>query len=118
MQVEDSTTLPGLRSPSTTVVALLDDLGVVLLVDLVHLAVGGGVDQVEQGRKRLAQADTAAAAVANVEDALQLGEGLALVAVVGASPVDRMPGRRLEVAFAQRHRFSINEQGPRGPLSW
>jgi hypothetical protein len=99
-------------------VALLDDLGVVLLVDLVHLAVGGGVDQLEQGRERLAEADAAAAAVADVEDALHLGEGLALVAIVGASPVDRMPGRRLEIAFAQRHRLSINEQGPRGPLSW
>jgi hypothetical protein len=58
------------------------------------------------------------AAVADVEHPLHLGEGLALVAEVGASPVDRMPGRRLEIAFAQRHRLSINEQGPRGPLSW
>src|SRR6185369_7783005 len=85
-------------------------LRVVLLVDLVHLAVGGGVDEVEQGRERLAEADAAAAAVADVEHPLHLGEGLALVAIVVAPPVDRMPGRRLEIALAQRHRLSINEQ--------
>ena len=77
-----------------------------------------GFDEIEEGRERLAQAHATAAAMADVEHPLHLDEGLALVAVVGASPVDRMPGRRLEIAFAQRHRPSINEQGPRGPLSW
>jgi heptaprenylglyceryl phosphate synthase len=42
----------------------------------VHLAVGGGVDQVEQVREALAQADAAAAAVADVEHALHLGLAL------------------------------------------
>ncbi len=84
-------------------IALVDDLRVVLLVDAVHLAVGGRVDEVEQRRERLAQAHATPAAVADVEHALHLGERARLVAVLGALPVDRVPGRRLEVAFAQRH---------------
>jgi hypothetical protein len=66
----------------------------------VHLAVGGGIDQVEQLGEALAQAHAAAAAVADVEHALHLGQRLAFVVVVGALPVDGVSGGGFEVAFA------------------
>ena len=81
-------------------VALVDHLPVVVLLDAVHLAVVGGIDQVEQVREALAQAHAAAAAVADVEHPLHLLEGRGLVVEVGAFPVDRVPGRGFEVAFA------------------
>ncbi len=81
-------------------VALVDHAPVVGLLDAVHFTVGGGVDQVEQVGETLAQADAAAAAVADVEHALHLGEGLPFVVEVGVLPVDRVPGGGFEVAFA------------------
>ncbi len=51
---------------------MVDDLPEDLLVDRVHFAVGGGIHGIEECRKRVAQAEAAAAAVADIEHALQL----------------------------------------------
>src|SRR5260221_8540449 len=83
-------------------VALVDDLPVVLLrhaVDLHRLRV---VDEVEQRWKGGAQADAAAAAVADVEDAPELGLRLEPVPELGRLPGQRVPGRRLERAFSHQ----------------
>ena len=81
-------------------VALVDHLPVVGLRHAVHLHRLALVDEVEQRRERVAQADAAAAAVADVEDALGLLEERRLVVVLGAAPVDRVARRGLQVAFA------------------
>src|SRR6185437_694860 len=67
------------------------------VVDLHRLRL---VDQVEQGRKRVAQADAAAAAVADVEHPLHFGVQCLLIHEFRIEPVQRVPGRRLQVAFA------------------
>ena len=71
-------------------VAVVDHFPVILLVDPVHLHCRRLVDQVEQRRKRVAQADATAAAVAEVEDPLHLLEQGLLVVEVGVFPVQRM----------------------------
>ena len=81
-------------------IALVDDLAEVGLGDAVDLARLALVDQVEQRRKRIAQADAAPASVADVEDALQLRVGRRLVVELRIAPVDRMAGRCFEAAFA------------------
>src|SRR5204863_3696652 len=88
------------------------------------------IDQVEQGRERLAQAHAAPATVADVEDALHLLLARGLVVELGGLPRNRMPGRCFEVAFAYRHAglprclfgicircFDRNEQGAEAPCS-
>jgi hypothetical protein len=83
-------------------VAVLDDLPVVLLLDAVHFQGRRFVDQVEQRREGLAQADAATAAVADVEDALHLVVERSLVVEGRVVPVEGVAGRRFEVAFAGR----------------
>src|SRR5437868_10796314 len=81
-------------------IALVDDLPVVRLryaVDLHRLRV---VDEVEQRGKGGAQADAAAAAVADVEDALELSLRLELIPELGRLPAERVARRRLERAFS------------------
>jgi hypothetical protein len=80
-------------------VALVHHLGVVGLGHAVHFTVGRGVHQIEEIGKALAQAHAAAAAVADVEDPLHLGQGLALVVEIRVLPVDGMAGRCFEIAF-------------------
>jgi hypothetical protein len=101
-------------------VALVDDLPVRFLGDAVHLAVLGLVDEVEQVREALAQADAAAAAVADVEDTLHLLHRRGLVVELGVLPVQRVPGRGFEVAFAHGGSVRVrrNEnKGQRAPCS-
>ena len=86
-----------------TLFDLVDDLPVVGLGHAVDLARLAGVDQVEQVREALAQADAAPATVADLEDALHFAEALFFVVEVGALPVDRMARRRFEVAFSGGH---------------
>ncbi len=81
-------------------VALLDDAAIVGLVHTVHFQRFRLVDQIEQGREGVAQTDTAAASVADIEDTLQFGIQRGLVVEVGIGPSQRMAGRRLQVAFA------------------
>jgi len=85
-------------------IALVDDLAEVRLVDAVDFAGLALVDQVEQRGERIAEAHAAAAAVADVEDPLELFFGRRCVVVIRILPVDRMPDRSFEAAFALGHR--------------
>src|SRR5262249_43932071 len=87
-------------------IALVDDLGEVALRDLLHLAAFRGVYEIEQRGKSVAQVDAAAAAVADVEDALELAVERGFVVVVRVAPVDRMARRRFETTFAGGHGLS------------
>ena len=81
-------------------IALVDDFFVIGLGDAIDLAGLAFVDQVEKRRKRVAQAHAATASVTDVEDPFEfLVDGLAIV-VPGVVPVDGVPCRRLETAFA------------------
>jgi hypothetical protein len=73
-------------------VALVDDLRVIRLLHAVDLHGGRLVHQVEQGREGGAQAYAAPAAMADVEDALELLLGLGRIPELGAFPVERMAG--------------------------
>jgi hypothetical protein len=96
-------------------VAVVDHAPVGRLLDAMNLAVVGGVDQIEQSRERLAQADATAAAMADVEHALEFLETRCFVVERVALPVQRMARGRLQIAFAVRHCSlmveSMNEQG-------
>lgn len=81
-------------------VAVLDDLPVVFLLDAVDFHRFRVIDKVEQRGEGLAEADAAAAAVADVEDALHLVVERRFVVKGGVLPVERMAGGRLEIAFA------------------
>jgi hypothetical protein len=74
-------------------VAMVHDLPVVLLGNTVHLHGVGLIHKVEQGRKGVAEADTASAAMTDVVDAFQFTEKLILVIERCIFPVQRMPGR-------------------------
>ena len=84
-------------------IALVDNIPVSLFLDAVYLTILGRIDQVEQGGKALAQADTAPASVADVEHPLHLGETSVLIVELRVLPVQRMAGGRFEVAFAGTH---------------
>ena len=85
-------------------ITLVDHAPVGFFLDAVHFTVVSGVHLIEERREALAQAHTAAAAVADVEHTFQLGQRLALVVErksgffqsmgcrVGAS---RLPSRRV-----------------------
>ena len=81
-------------------VALVDHLGVVGLGHAVDFHRARFVDQVEQGGEGVAQADAAAAAMADVEDALELAFERCGIPEAGRAPVQRMAGRRVEAALA------------------
>ena len=81
-------------------VTVVHDLAVVRLVDAVDLHGFGFVDQIEQGRKGVTQAEAAPAAVADVEHAFELGIERLLVVELGVAPVDGVPLRRLQAALA------------------
>ena len=80
--------------------ALFDDLAVVVPVDAVHLHRVRLVDEIEQGRKRLAEVHAAAAAVADVEYPGEFGIHGVAVVEVGALPVDGLEPRRFETTFS------------------
>jgi hypothetical protein len=84
-------------------IALVNDAPEILLGDAVHFAIGGGIDQIEQRRERVAQAHAAPAAVADVEDAFHLLLARCLVVEVWVLPVDRVARGCLQVAFAGAH---------------
>ena len=81
-------------------VALLDDLSVIGAADPVHLHRLALVDEIEKGREGVAEAHAAPAAVADVEDPLQLRKEGLLVVERGVAPVDRMASGRFEAALA------------------
>ena len=78
---------------------MLDHLHVVGLVDAIDLHGLGFVDQVEQSRKGIAQADATTATVADVIDPFEFGVKLVVIPVVGVLPIDGMTRGRLEAAF-------------------
>ena len=75
-------------------------LPVVLLVHAVELAGLRLVDQIEQGGKRVAQIEAAAAAVADVEDPLELLVERGVVIELRVLPAQRVTRGRLETALA------------------
>src|SRR5688572_13923387 len=84
-------------------VAVLDDLPVRLLRHVVDFAARCRIDGIEQCREGVAEAEAAAATVANVEDARKLFVERGLVGELRRAPVDRVTRRRLEAAFAARY---------------
>ncbi len=80
-------------------ITVIYDFPVDLLVDPIDLARGGRVDGIKQCRKGVAQAEATTAAVADVEDALELFLECGLVVEIGITPVERMSGGGLETAF-------------------
>ena len=88
-----------------TEIALVDDLRVVGLRDAVDFHRRGLVDEIEQRRECVAQADAAPAAVADVEDAVQFLVDRVLVVELGIFPVERVARRGVETAFAERRWF-------------
>jgi hypothetical protein len=66
----------------------------------VELHALGFVDRVEERGKRVAEAETAAAAVADVEYALQLRRHCGIVVKCVVPPVERVPRGSLQAALA------------------
>ncbi len=81
-------------------VTVVDDLPVDLLVDAVQLQGGRLVDGIKQGGEGVAQAEAAAAAVADVENPLQLLVERGLVVEFGVTPIERMARGGFEAPFA------------------
>ena len=79
--------------------ALVHHFPVVFFVHAIDFTGLAFVDQVKQRGERAAQTHAAAAAVANVKNALHFMEHFVFVVVVGVFPVDRVARRRLQVAF-------------------
>jgi hypothetical protein len=80
-------------------VALVHHFPIILFVHPIDFQGAALVDQVKQGRKRVAQAHTTAATVADVKDALQLIQALVFVVEVRVLPVQSVPCGGFEVAF-------------------
>ena len=81
-------------------IALIDHLRVVGLVDAVDFEGRRFVDQIEQRRKRIAQAHATTATVADFEHALEFRVKRVFRVELGTLPVDRAALRRLEISFA------------------
>ena len=77
----------------------IDDRLEVFAIDGIQFAIGGGVDEVEKARKRIAEIEAAAAAVTNIEDPPQFGVELGFVIKIRILPVQRMPGRGFKTTF-------------------
>src|SRR5690606_3738352 len=81
-------------------VAVVDDLPVRLARYRIDLARVGLVDRVEQRRERVAQAEAAPAAMADIEDPLHLGIERLVVGELRRAPCERIAHRRVQAAFA------------------
>jgi hypothetical protein len=79
-----------------TEVTVIDDVPVHLLVDGIEFARGCFVDRIEQGGETIAERETTATAVTDIEYALEFFLEGGLVVERGISPVERMTDRRLE----------------------
>ena len=80
---------------------MVDDVpvhGLGYRVDLTRVRL---VDRVEQRRESVAQVEAPAAAVANVENTLELSEQRLFVVKVIAAPIDGMTRRSLEAPLAR-----------------
>ena len=81
-------------------ITVVDDLGEVLPVDAVELSGLGLVDEVEQRRKGVAEVEAAAAAVADVEDPLELLLEGGRFVEFRVLPTEGMARGRFETALA------------------
>jgi hypothetical protein len=81
---------------------LIDHLSVCALLDPVDFAALRRIDQIEQRRKSIAQIETAAASVANLEDPLEFRIERLQVIKLRIPPVERMARWRLETTLAAR----------------
>src|SRR5690606_1661825 len=95
-------------------VALVDDLPVVLAGDAIDLHRLALVHEIEQGRERVAEADAAAAAVADVEHPLHFVQARVLVVERRFAPGDGMAGGGFERTFPGAHRLVSSCLGPAG----
>ena len=84
-------------------VALIDDFAEVFFRDTVELAGLALVDQIKQSREGVAEDDATSAAMADIEDALLFLERRLFAVVIRILPIDRMPDRRFQAAFARCH---------------
>src|SRR5579859_8243842 len=81
-------------------VTVVDDVPVNLLVHAVELEGRGCVYRVKQSWKGVAEAETAATSVADVENALQLLFQGSCVVELGVTPIQWMAGGSFEAALA------------------
>jgi hypothetical protein len=79
---------------------VIDDVPEDFLVDSVHLTGRGLIDRIEQRRKRVAQAEATATAVADVEHALEFLLERGFVIERRIAPIDGMAGGGFEAALA------------------
>ena len=79
---------------------MIHDLPEHLPVHAGNFAVRGGIHGVEQRRKGVAQAEAAAATVADVEHALEFRLERADVVELRLAPLQRVPGGRLQASLA------------------
>jgi hypothetical protein len=84
-------------------IAVVDHLPVIGFGDAIDFHRRGFIDQIEQCGKRLAQADAAAATVADVEHPLHFLEQRRLVEEIGIAPIQRVARGGFETAFANGH---------------
>ena len=79
---------------------MIDDIPVNFFAYCVEFHTFRFIDRIKQGRKRVAQVETAPAALADVENALKFFlERISVIELIGL-PGKRVPGRRLETAFS------------------
>ena len=78
---------------------MIDNLPVICLGNTVDLHRSGFIDQIEQSRKRIAQADATATAVANIVDPLEFREKGGFIVKLGLILSERVPCGRVETAF-------------------
>ena len=86
----------------------LDDFCVILLVDAIDLAGRAAVDKVEQAGEAVAQIEAAPTAMADLEDAGELGLDLGRIIEIRILPGDRVAHRRAKAAFS--HGSSSSEK--------
>jgi hypothetical protein len=79
--------------------ASFGDMGEVVRLQTFDILVRVVVDQIKQARKRIAQIETAPAAMADVEDAPHLEIEFFGVVEFVTPPIDRVASGRLETAF-------------------
>src|SRR5262249_11544405 len=83
-------------------IAVLDHLPIRRLRHFVHFAARGRIHGIEQSRERVAEAEAAAATVADVEDSFQLGVERDAVGETWRAPVDRVARGSFQATLATR----------------
>ena len=85
---------------------MIDDIPIDVLGHAIDFHCVGLVNGVEQGGKRIAEIETASAAVANIKDSFEfLEQGLLVIECVRL-PVERVARWRLEATFAPAFRVA------------